>query len=146
MLNSTQTTKYTTPKYAILGVMRYLGIDFGTKRIGVALSDASGSMAFPKQVIENGGNTLSELQEYIDEYQVEEIVVGYSLGKDGTPNVVQSDIEDFINDLTLEFALPVHLEPEQYTTQAALRIQGRNDQTDASAAALILDAFLTKQK
>lgn len=125
--------------------MRYLGIDYGTKRIGVAVSDASGKMSFPKQVIANAADCLSELGGFIEEYEVDEIIIGHSLNKDASDNVLQKDIESFIADLTLEFGLPVHLEPEQYTTQAALRIQGRNDQTDASAAALILDSFLTKQ-
>lgn len=125
--------------------MRYLGIDYGTKRIGVAISDASGKMSFPKQVVANNDDCFKELQSFINEYGVEEIVIGHSLNQDASDNVVQKEIESFITDLTLEFGLPIHLEPEQYTTQAALRIQGRNDQTDASAAALILDSFLTKQ-
>ena len=125
--------------------MRHLGIDYGTKRIGVAVSDATGKMAFPCVVLPNDDQLLAALQEVIDTYEVEIIVIGHSLSKDMAPNTVQAGINELVTDLTLEFGLPVHLELEHYTTQAAIRIQGRNDQTDASAAALILDSFLQKQ-
>ncbi len=126
--------------------MRHLGIDYGTKRIGIAVSDALGTMAFPKLVVPNDANLLEVLKELIEEYQVAVIVVGHSLDANKQPNSLQAAIDELITDLTLQFAVPVHLEPEQYTTQAALRIQGRTSQTDASAAALILDAYLQKHK
>ena len=125
--------------------MRYIGIDYGSKRVGVALSDATGSMAFPKVVLKNDEQLLAELANIIESYQVGSIVIGHSLDKQSAPNAIQAEIETLITDLTLEFGLPIHLEPEQFTTQQALRIQGRNSQTDASAAALILDSFLQKQ-
>lgn len=122
--------------------MRYLGIDYGTKRVGVALSDAAGRMAFPHEVLANTDNLFAQLITIIDTHDVAEIVIGHSLGRDAAPNAVQAEINTLIEDLTLHCDLPVHLQPEHYTTQAALRIQGRNEKTDASAAALILDAFL----
>lgn len=124
--------------------MRYMGIDYGSKRVGVALSDATGSMAFPKVVLKNDEQLLAELADIVESYQVGGIVIGHSLDKQSAPNAIQAEIETFITDLTLEFGLPIHLEPEQFTTQQALRIQGRNSQTDASAAALILDGFLQR--
>ena len=124
--------------------MRYMGIDYGTKRVGVAVSDATGAMAFPKTVLKNDDKLLSELSELVDEYEVKAVVIGHSIDKNDAPNQIQSAINEFIGDLTMQVGLPVHLEPEQYTTQAALRIQGRNDQTDASAAALILNSFLQR--
>jgi RNase H-fold protein (predicted Holliday junction resolvase) len=47
-------------------------------------------------------------------------------------------------DLTLNLGLPIELEPEQYTTQEAIRLQGRNEMTDASAASVILNSYLLK--
>ena len=126
--------------------MRYLGIDYGTKRVGIALSDATGVMAFPKTVLQNDESFLTELSELLSAYEVAVIVVGHSLDQNSIPNTVQSEIDTLVTDLTIQFGLPVHLEPEQFTTQQALRIQGRNDQTDASAAALILDGFLQRNK
>ncbi len=125
---------------------RFLGIDFGSKRVGIAISDELGKMAFPHAVFANDNKLVEKLVDLIQSKGVTEVVIGRSLNRDGAPNKVQQLIESLITDLTLETGLPVHLEPEQYTTQAALRIQGRNEMTDASAATLILDNYLTKKK
>ncbi len=125
---------------------RFLGIDFGSKRVGIAISDELGKMAFPHAVFANDNKLVEKLVDLIQSKGVTEVVIGRSLNRDGAPNKVQQLIEGLITDLTLETGLPVHLELEQYTTQAALRIQGRNEMTDASAATLILDNYLTKKK
>lgn len=126
--------------------MRYLGIDYGTKRVGLALTDESGAMAFPHTVVPNSAKLIDVITGLINEKTVEVIVIGQSLNREGQPNAIQSAIEGLVLDLTLATGLPVHLIPEQYSTQAAIQIQGRNSETDASAAALILDSFLTQQK
>lgn len=126
--------------------MRKLGIDYGTKKLGLALTDESGSMAFPHSVIPNTPEVLKKLIALIEKEQVGEIVIGHSLDRDGKPNAVHAHVEALMIDLTLEIGLPIHLQPEQYTTQAAIQLQGKNANTDASAAALILDAFITKVK
>jgi putative Holliday junction resolvase len=126
--------------------MRLLGIDYGSKKTGLALTDESGKMAFPHSVIPTDAKLLATIEKLIMKERVGEIVLGYSLNRDGKPNAVHAAAEELMLDLTLSVGLPVHLQPEQYTTQAAIQIQGRTTQTDASAAALILDAYLTKKK
>jgi len=126
--------------------MRLLGIDYGSKKTGLALTDESGKMAFPHSVVPTDAKLLATIEKLILKEKVGEIVLGYSLNRDGKPNAVHAAAEELMLDLTLAVGLPVHLQPEQYTTQAALQIQGRTTQTDASAAALILDAYLTKKK
>lgn len=126
--------------------MRLMGIDYGTKRVGVALSDEGGQMAFPHIVLDNDSKLLSKLEALIKEREVGEIVIGHSLGRDGNPNKVHAAVEELIGDLTLGVGLPIHLEPEQYSTQEALREQGRTAQTDASAAAIILNSYITRKK
>lgn len=123
-----------------------MGIDYGTKRIGVAFTDDSGVMAFPHAVVPNDGRVVEILETLIKERGVARIIVGHSKDLGGKDNAVQADISDFIGDLTLRTGLPIELEPEQYSTQAALRLQGRNEMTDASAAALILDSFIIRNK
>ncbi|OGG85601.1 hypothetical protein A2392_02410 [Candidatus Kaiserbacteria bacterium RIFOXYB1_FULL_46_14] len=123
-----------------------MGIDYGTKRVGVALSDESGRMAFPHIVLDNDGKLLEQLEKIIKERAVGEIVIGHSLDRSGRPNAVHGEVEELIGDLTLRVGLPIHLEAEQYSTQEALRDQGRTAQTDASAAAIILNSFITKKK
>lgn len=124
--------------------MRYMGIDYGTKRVGVALSDEGGSMAFPHTVIENTPSLADELEALIIREHIDAIVIGHSLNGKNEPNAAQEGIETLIGDLTLRTGLPIHLEPEQYTTQEAIRTQGRTSMTDAAAATIILNSFLTK--
>ena len=123
-----------------------MGIDYGTKRVGVALSDEGGSMAFPHIVLDNDARLLEKLETLAKDRKVGMIVIGHSLDRDGRPNPVHSMVEELIGDLTLRVGVPIHLEPEQYSTQEALRDQGRTSQTDASAAAIILNSFITKKK
>lgn len=126
--------------------MRLMGIDYGTKRVGIALSDEGGNMAFPHIVLDNDKDLLKNIEEIVKERKVEEIVIGHSIGLDGKPNIIQADIEELITDITLHIGIPVHLQPEQFSTQEAMIEQGRNKQTDASAAAIILNTFITKKK
>ncbi|MFT5037241.1 MAG: putative Holliday junction resolvase [Candidatus Azotimanducaceae bacterium] len=126
--------------------MRKMGIDYGSKRVGVAFSDDKGLMAFPHDVLPNDVQLLSEIVKLIAEKEVGEIVIGLSLGRDGKPNEIHSKVEGLMTDLTLETGLPIHLEPEQYTTQEATRFQGKTEKTDAAAAAIILNSFITRVK
>ena len=126
--------------------MRLMGIDYGTKNVGIALSDESGRMAFPNAVLPNNKHLLVALVSLITKEKVAEIIIGHSLDRNGKPNAVHAEVESLMLDLTLETGLPIHLQSEQYSTQAAIQLQGKNAQTDASAAALILDSFITKQK
>ena len=129
----------------MLGHMQRMGIDFGTKKVGIALSDESGVMAFPYGVIPNDEKLLSTIEELIAQRSVEEVVIGYSLNNAGEPNPVHKHVEEFMTDLTLATGVPIHLEPEQYSSQQAAQITGKNSQTDAAAAAIILDSFISKQ-
>ena len=103
-------------------------------------------MAFPHKVLPNAPTLQKEIEAIINNNNVAEIVIGHSLDKQSKPNKIQAAIEELMTDLTLSTGLPIHLQPEQFSTQAALQIQGRNDMTDAAAAALILDSFITKKK
>lgn len=126
--------------------MRKLGIDYGSKRVGTALTDDKGMMAFPHTVFPNDAKLVANLEKLITEKEVGEIVIGYSLGRDGQPNKIHAAVENFMTDLTLATGLPIHLEPEQYTTQEATRFQGKSDKTDAAAASIILNSFIMRKK
>lgn len=123
-----------------------MGIDYGTKKVGIAFTDEGGQMAFPYAVVPNTPKLLDVIIGLIDEKKVDEVVIGHSLDKTGKPNQVHAAVEALILDLTLQCGVPVHLEPEQFTTQAAIQLQGRTALTDASAAALILDGYITRKK
>lgn len=129
----------------MLNSMRKMGIDFGTKKVGIALTNESGTMAFPHDVIPNDGKLLERVVSLIEKENVVEVVMGHSLTTSGEENKVHQLAQEFMLDMTMQLPIPVHLEPEQFSTQQAIKLQGRNDMTDASAAAIILDSYLQKQ-
>lgn len=124
--------------------VKLLGIDYGTKKVGIAVSNDDGTMAFPREVMKNDADLLKRLVTLIEKEKIEKIVIGHSLNTDGSDNKIQEAINELMTDLTLETGLPVDLEPEQYTSKEAERIQGRTDMTDASAATIILNSYITK--
>ena len=130
----------------MLAAMKLLGIDYGKKRVGVALSDSEGLMAFPHVVLKNDEQFFADLCAILKSEEVDEIVIGESKAPDGSHNEIHAAVTELITDLTLETGLPVHLEPEQYSTQEAIRFQGRTEKTDAAAAAIILNSFITRTK
>src|ERR1017187_2493238 len=105
--------------------MRFLGIDYGTKRIGVAISDENGMLAFPKEIVQNGLDTFKRLGEIIKKEDVEEIVVGESVDFSGKLNALSGRIEVFILELKEKFKLPVHKQKE-FLTSVEARISGIN--------------------
>jgi len=124
--------------------MKYLGIDYGSKRVGIAVSDDSGSLAFAKMVLENDKQLLENVLRICEENRVGKIVMGESLDFAGSPNVIMQGILDFKKKLE-QNGWGVILEPEFLTSAEAERIQGKDIKIDASAAALILKSYLEKQ-
>ncbi len=125
--------------------MRILGIDYGTKRVGVALSDEGKQFAMPYQVLQNNDSLMQELAHIVSKETVERVVIGESRDLMGVKNPVQGDIQIFSEKVTEDLKLPVVFEPEFFTSAQAVRQQGTHDKLDASAAALILQSYLDKQ-
>jgi putative transcription antitermination factor YqgF len=131
--------------------MKYIGIDYGTKKTGVALSDDAGTMGFPKGTYLTTPALVEELAALIKEQGVGEAVIGESRDFSGEENAVAEDARAFAAALGERAGIPVHFEPETLTTQAArrfpdgTRMPGSPD-VDASAAALILTSFLERQQ
>jgi len=142
-------------------MMRFLGIDYGTKRIGVAISDENGRLAFPKEIVLNDQNTIKKIGEILKKEKVEEIVVGESVDFSGKLNILSARIDFFILDLETNFGLPIYKQKEFLTSVEARKSKdGKKDlnqkqahsklkqkktgHIDASAAALILQRYLDK--
>ena len=130
--------------------MKYLGIDYGTKRVGIAVSDTGGTLARPVAVMLNNSSLLSEIESVIAKEGVESIVVGSSEG-----NKVQRDIEELIGQLTLTTFLPVDTVTEAFSSAEAHGSKGKERMAaravkaptkpadlDARAAAVILQRYL----
>ena len=122
---------------------KFLGIDYGTKRIGVAVSDENGQLAFPKEIIQNNTNTFTRLEKIIKKENVGGLVVGESVDFSGKLNSLSSHIEVFIKELAERFDIPVRKQKEFLTTVEARRYTGLKH-ADAAAAALILQRYLDK--
>ena len=132
-----------------------MGIDFGTKRVGVAVSDDSATLARPFGVIKNGLNLIGDLEDLIAKEEIDSIVIGSSEG-----NKVQNDIVELVGQLTLTTMLPVEMMNESLSSVEAHGRKGKEqmaaratrapqkpDDLDARAAAVILQRFLdTKSK
>ena len=130
--------------------MRHLGIDFGSRKIGLALSDEAGTMGFPYGIVPNDRNLLANLVALIDKERVEAIVMGESLNFSGERNPVMAEAAALAETLKDETGLPLFFEPEILTTQEALRdpegVRMKGGAVDAQAAALILTGYLSRTK
>ncbi|PIR69048.1 Holliday junction resolvase RuvX [Candidatus Nomurabacteria bacterium CG10_big_fil_rev_8_21_14_0_10_03_31_7] len=148
-------------KEKISNGIRFLGIDYGTKRIGLAISDENGVLAFPKEIVLNDINIFKKLGEIIREGIISEIVIGESVDFSGKLNVLSDRIEVFILELEDKFKLPVYKQKEFLTSVEARKAgsskkslnqsqvhskvkQIKSGRIDASAAALILQRYLDK--
>ncbi|MBC7836413.1 Holliday junction resolvase RuvX [Acetobacteraceae bacterium] len=131
--------------------MKYLGIDYGTKRIGVAVSDDTGSLAFPLATVVSDRDALSRVCTLAKENRVEAIILGESKNFKNEPNPVMEDIEQFKKDIEGLSGLPVTYESEFMTSAQALRHpqgkqgEGESKDLDASAAAIILQSYLDRR-
>ena len=126
--------------------MKYLGIDYGSKRVGIAVSDGNGSMAFAKAVFPQDKMLVGTIAELCRNEEAGEIVIGESRDYKGAENPIMAKISAFKEELAVATGLPIHFELEFMTSAAAEHIQGKTDMHDASAAALILQSYLDKRK
>ncbi|MDP3989059.1 MAG: Holliday junction resolvase RuvX [bacterium] len=124
--------------------MKILGIDYGTKRIGLAVARSEDGIAFPLEVVSNGLLAAPEVAGISMREDIEKIVVGESKRLDGSHNQLHEEVAQFVGELESLTGLPVVFENEVYSTQQAARIQGKGARIDASAAAIILQAYLDR--
>lgn len=126
-----------------------MGIDFGTKKIGIALSDEAGTMGFPHGILPNDGRLIDEILSLIERKEVGAVVMGESRDFSGNENLVAKDAKAFAQLIERRGGPTVYFEPEMFTTQEArrdfegVRVPG-SPNVDASAAALILTSYLSR--
>ena len=126
--------------------MKLLGIDYGAKRVGIALSDDGGTMAFAKVVLLAGPDLAQKIFDICRSEKVEVIVMGESKNFDQEENNIMVDVHKLKAELEEKTKLPVYFEPELMTSMEAQHIQGQNDMNDASAAAIILQSYINRKK
>lgn len=136
-------------------IERILGIDYGVRRIGIALSDPLKISAQPLPTIKAEGmeQVLTELETIIRDKNVTEIVVGMPLNLKGQKSKAAQKVEKFIQYLKNRFKLPVHCWDERWTSLAAQRTiialgkspSRHKDKIDQISALIILQSFLDYQ-
>ena len=123
--------------------MKYLGIDYGGKRVGTAVSDAAGGIAFPRTTMPNDEKLLSALVKVITDEKIESIVVGDTRSHGGAANAVTGGAEKFVEQLARETGLLVSRAFEAWSSIEASRYAPEHTQhDDSAAAAIILQRFL----
>ncbi len=130
--------------------MRYLALDLGDRRIGIALSDQTGRVARPLEVMKRTSRAadFAHIGELVAQHGVEALVVGLPRNMDGTEGSQAAWVRDYSAALAEAIGLPLHLWDERLTTEEAAGImheQGKHADKkwiDAVAAAVILQSYL----
>lgn len=133
-------------------VRRVLGLDVGSKRIGIAVSDPLGITAQGLETLQRQNKRLDfeKLAKLVNKYSVAEIVVGFPLRMSGAEGIQAEKMHRFAEDLRERLQLPVHLWDERLTSAEANRllretemsIQRRGQVVDQMAAVLILQSWM----
>ena len=125
--------------------MKVLALDYGAARTGVAVSDATGTIARPLDVVERAATPegLARIGQIVQEQAAERVVVGLPLTLRGEEGSQALRVRRFA-DACAPLGLPVELYDERYTTAEAIRL-GAPD-VDAAAAALLLEDYLKERR
>lgn len=136
--------------------MRYLGLDYGAKTLGVSLSDETGTIASTLKTIRYNDDKelLIELDKIIKEFNIKEIVLGLPLNMNGTNSVRGAETYSFKTKIEKFLKVKVHLQDERLSTVEAekiligshIRRSNRKKVIDSMAAVIILQTFLDKGK
>jgi putative transcription antitermination factor YqgF len=125
--------------------VRVLALDFGSARTGVAVSDATGTLARPVGVVERAATSsgLDRLAALVAEHEAERVVVGLPLTLRGERGEQARETEAFVEALRARVAVPVEMEDERFTTALAQR-GSSGALEDALAAAHLLQGWLDR--
>lgn len=134
---------------------RLVGIDLGTKRIGIAVTDEDRMLATPKFIITRSSlkNDFAKIQDFMDEYSISAIVLGYPIQLDNSDNEMTKISEVFSKDLDQHFdgSMPIFLFEERLTSFEAKNIdrsgisKRKGKHIDDIAASLILQHFIESE-
>jgi putative holliday junction resolvase len=142
--------------------VRVLGIDYGARRIGLALSDATATLASPWRLIERPSSSqdtltllLREIRQLIDSDDgLGAVVMGWPRRLDGSPSHQTGDVESLARALEQRLEIPVILQDERLSShEADARLatrerdwRRRKKKLDAAAAAIVLQDYLDEQR
>ncbi len=135
---------------------RILAIDYGKKRIGLAVSDPLNMFAIPHSTILNNPQTTTELKKVIREKSITEIILGNPIKESGEDSAISKEIREFKAKLEKEVQIEIELVDERYSSDIAYKRiietvpskkKRRNKELiDKNAAAVILEDYLNTKK
>jgi len=133
--------------------MRYLAIDYGTKRTGLAICDAAETIASPLAVLHGQKGLLNKIADIVETENAEAVVLGLPLNMTGSESSQTKLVRKFAEQLKKHLSVPVHLQDERLSSFGAIEKLAPADFTrgkikkriDAVAAAEILEAFLERK-
>ncbi len=123
---------------------KILGIDYGKKWIGLALTDDERKLAFPYKTLENNSKLFLALNEIVKKEDVYKIVIGLPLNKKMKPTEQTTETENWAEELIKIVEVPIDFENEIMTSKAAEKSEAMNQH--AAAAAILLQSYLDRQK
>jgi len=134
--------------------MRYLAIDYGTKRTGLAICDPTETIVSPLAVIKTGKNLLDKILEVVNSEDVGAIVLGLPLNMDNSQGPQAKLVLKFAEKLRKCLQIPIHLQDERLSSfeaeekllSANMKRSKVSERIDAVSAAEILEAFLEQNK
>lgn len=126
--------------------MKYLAIDYGSKRIGLATNDDTATIAFPYKTLINTAKSTQEILDIIEQEKIDKVILGESKNNAMKDNPIMTLVHKFKKELE-ERGIEVEFHAELYSSAQVLSIMGeQNKAIDASAAAIILQSYLDLQK
>jgi putative Holliday junction resolvase len=126
--------------------MRVLALDYGSARCGCAVSDPTGTLATPIEVVEQPRSKrgLARLTEIVVDKGIEKVVVGLPLGLSGQDTDQTREARSFADSLRGRIGVPVEMFDERFTTAIAARSGGDATSEDSRAAAVMLEDWLAR--
>lgn len=118
-----------------------LAIDYGKKRIGLAIGDPKMRLAWPFNVIENNQELFEKLEKIITEKDIQEIIIGWPVSLQGKKTEQTKETEKFIKTLRQKISLPIKIVDERLSSQLAQKLSGKS-KDDSLEAAVILESYL----
>jgi putative Holliday junction resolvase len=122
--------------------MRTLGLDYGTRRIGIALSDENAQFAFPHSTIPNDASAVDRIEKICAQEGVKEIAMGDTRASNEVENAITAEATAFAEMLGRHSGLQVRLVREAWSSAEAGRFAPKKVHDDAAAAAIILQRHL----
>lgn len=133
---------------------RILGLDIGSKRIGVAISDEEGMMASPVSMVERGRNDRVAFRKLIERYHPTSLVSGLPTGMSGREGPQAAETRLYAERLAIDLKLPIEYYDERLSSamaerallEAGMSRERRKENIDSMAAAIMLQGYLDNQR